>query len=89
MSTPNIVVRTANIVAFVAGPLMGVLGFLMFRYPQAWAKMNARSSHKELHEFDSPKQLASTRRLGILFMILTAFSLLSMLALKAVVVRLK
>ncbi len=59
---------------------MGVLGFLMFRYPQAWAKMNARLSHKELHEFDSPKQLASTRRLGILLLILAAFSLLSLLA---------
>ena len=68
---------------------MGVLGFLMFRYPQAGAKMNAHLSHKELHEFDSPRQLASTRRLGILFMILAAFSLLSMLALKAVLVPLK
>jgi hypothetical protein len=68
---------------------MVVLGFLMFRYPQAWAKGNAQLSHKELHEFDSPKQLASTRRLGILFMITAAFSLLSMLALKAVLVPLK
>jgi hypothetical protein len=89
MSTPSIVVNTANILAFVANPLMGVLGFLMFRYPQAWAKMNARVSRKELHEFDSPKQLAHTRRLGILFMILAAFSLLSMLYLKAVLARLK
>jgi hypothetical protein len=88
MSTPSIVVSTANIVAFVGDPLMGVLGFLMFRYPQAWAKMNARSSRKELRVFDSPKQLASTKRRGILFMILAAFSLLSMLALKAVLVRL-
>lgn len=71
---------SAYIVAFVGDPLMGVLGFLMFRYPQAWAKMNARLSHKELHEFDSPKQLASTRRLGILLLILAAFSLLSLLA---------
>jgi uncharacterized protein YjeT (DUF2065 family) len=89
MSTPSIVVTTANIVAFVADPLMVVLGFLMFRYPQAWAKMNARLSHKELHEFDSPKQLASTRRLGILFMILFVFSLLTMLAVKAVLVPMK
>jgi hypothetical protein len=64
---------------------MGVLGFLMFRYPQAWAKMNARLSHKEPHEFDSPKQLASTRRFGILLMILAAFSLLSVLAMSVVV----
>jgi ABC-type transporter Mla maintaining outer membrane lipid asymmetry ATPase subunit MlaF len=89
MSTPSIVLSTANIVAFVADPLIGVLGLLMFRYPAAWAKGNARLSHKELHEFDSPKQLASTRRLGILFMIAAAFSFLSMLALKAVLVPLK
>jgi hypothetical protein len=89
MSTPGIVVSAANIVAFVADPLMGVLGFLMLRYPQTWAKMNARLSHRELREFDSPKQLASTRRLGILFLILAAFSLLNMLALKAVLVGLK
>jgi uncharacterized protein YjeT (DUF2065 family) len=88
MGTPSIVVSTAIIVAFVADPLMVVLGFLMFRYPQAWAKMNARLSHKETHEFDSPKQLARTRRLGILFMILFAFLLMSMLAVKAVLVSL-
>jgi len=72
-------------VVFVGDPLMGVLGFLMFRYPQAWAKMNARLSHKELHVFDSPKQLASTRRLGILLMIIAAFSLSSLLAMNALV----
>ena len=64
---------------------MGVLGFLMFRYSQVWTKMNARLCHKELHVFDSPKQLASTRRLGILLMIIAAFSLLSMLAVNALV----
>lgn len=89
MSIPGTVASTANIVAFVADPLMGVLGFLMFRYPRAWARMNARSSHKELHEFDSPKQLAHTRQLGILMLILALFSSLSMLAVKAVLVRLK
>lgn len=88
MSTPNIVVSTANVVAFVVDPLMVVLGLLMFRYPLAWAEINARCSHKELHDFDSPRQLASTRRLGVLFMIAAAFSLLSMLALKDAVVRL-
>ena len=55
MNTPSILVSTANIVAFVADPLMGVLGFMMFRRPQAWAKMNARLARKEVHEFDSPK----------------------------------
>ena len=63
---------------------MGVLGFLMFRYPEAWAKMNARLSRKELKEFDSPRQLASTKRLGVLLMILGAFSLASMLYAKAI-----
>ena len=89
MSTPNIVVRTANIVAFVADPLMGVLGFLMFRYPEMWAKMNARLSRKELKEFDSPRQRESTKRLGVLFMIAAAFSFASMLYLKAMLVQLK
>lgn len=89
MSTPSIVISTANIVAFVADPLMGLLGFLMFRYPAMWAKMNASLSRKEPKEFDSPKQLASTRRLGILLMILAAFSFASMLFAKAVLVRLK
>jgi hypothetical protein len=70
---------------FVGDPLMGILGFLMFRYPQAWAKGNARLSRKELHEFDSPKQLAHTRRLGILLMVLAAISLLSVLATNALV----
>ena len=77
--------RAAYVVVFIGIPLMGVLGFLMRRYPQAWAKMNARLSHKKLHEFDSPKQLASTRRFGIFLMVLAAFSLLSLLATNALV----
>lgn len=88
MNTHSILISTANIVAFVADPLMAVLGFLMFRYPEAWDKMNAGVSRKDIHEFDSPKQLASTRRTGFLMMILAAFSLFSMLAAKAVLVRL-
>lgn len=88
MNTPSIDANIANIIAFVADPLMCVLGFLMFRYPQAWAKMNAGVSRKELHEFDSPKQLASIRRVGRLMMIFAAFSFLSMLYLKAMLVRL-
>jgi hypothetical protein len=77
--------RAAWIVALVGDPLMGVMGFLMFRYPQAWAKMNARLSHRELHEFDSPRQQASTRRLGILMMILAVFSAVSLLAINILV----
>lgn len=64
---------------------MAILGILMIRYPKAWAKGNALLSHKELREFDSPKQLASTRRLGILMLTLAAFSLLSLLATNAIV----
>ncbi len=77
-----------KIVAFIADPLIIILGFLMFRYPQVWAKMNARASRKELHEFDSPKQLAHTKQVGILFMTFAVFSFLSMLALKTVLARL-
>ena len=78
--------RTAyHLVVFVGDPLIAILGFLMVRYPQAWAKGNALLSHKELREFDSPKQLAATRRLGILMLTLAAFSLLSLLAMNALV----
>ena len=77
--------RAAWIVALVGDPLMGVLGFLMFRYPQSWAKMNARLSHRELQEFDSARQLASTRRLGTLMMILAVFSSVSLLAINVLV----
>jgi hypothetical protein len=81
-------ITLVNIVAFIADPLMVILGFLMFGYPQAWAKMNARTSRKELHQFDSSKQLAHTKQLGILFMAFAAFSFLSMLALKTALARL-
>jgi hypothetical protein len=67
-------------VVFIGDPLTALLGFLMFRYPQAWAKMNARLSRGQLCDFDSPKQLASTRRLGALMMIFAAFSAFSLLA---------
>ena len=30
---------------------MAVLGFLMYRYPQSWAKWNARLAQKELRRF--------------------------------------
>lgn len=67
------------VVEFVGNPLTGLLGFLMFRYPLAWAKMSARLSHKELHDFDSPKQLAYFRQVGIFMLIAAAFSFLSLL----------
>jgi hypothetical protein len=54
----------------------------MFRYPEIWAKKNARFSHEK---FDLPMRLASTKRAGILMMILAAFSLVSMLTLNLLV----
>jgi hypothetical protein len=71
-----------NFLIFVGYPLMAILGFTMFRYPETWAKMNASLSHKK---FDSPKQIAHTRRVGILLMIAAAFGLVSMLYLNAFV----
>jgi hypothetical protein len=74
--------RIAYMVLFVGELLIGVLGFLMFCYPRAWQKMNARLAHKKLSEFDSPKQLAHTKQFGILLLILAAFSSFSLFALK-------
>jgi hypothetical protein len=65
-----------NFLLFVAYPLIAALGFTMFRYPEIWAKMNARLSPKK---FDSPKQLAQTKLRGILFMAAAAFAAMSML----------
>lgn len=73
------------VVEFVGNPVTGLLGFLMFRYPLAWAKMNARLSPKELHEFDSPKQLAHLREIGIFMMIAAAFAFLSLLYVRMLV----
>ena len=58
---------------------MCVLGFTMFRYPQAWAKGNAYLARKELKEFDSPRQLEHTKRLGIALMVLFPLSLVTVL----------
>ena len=87
MSTPIIIVRAVDVLAFVVDPLLAVLGFVMFRYPQAWAKGNARVTHGEHRELDSSKQLAHTKLLGTLFMIFAAFSFLSMLYAKALLAR--
>jgi hypothetical protein len=72
--------RIVYIVAFVGAPLTGALGFVMIRYPRAWAKLNARTAHKKLSEFDSPKQLAHTKQFGKLLLILAALDSLSLLA---------
>jgi hypothetical protein len=73
-----------NIVVFVGNPLMGVWGFLMFRFPETWAKINARFSDKKFH---SPKQLATTKLLGILVMLIAAFSSVSILAMGGLVLK--
>jgi len=74
-----------HLVLFVGDPVMAILGFSMFCFPLAWAKMNAGVAHKELREFNSPKQLASTRRNGALLMMLAVLSFLSLLATNAIV----
>ncbi len=51
----------------------------MFRYPEAWAIGNARLARKELSQFNSPRQLERTKKMGKLFMILGAFEFLSMI----------
>jgi len=73
------------IVVFVGAPLTGVLGFVMIRYPRAWAKLNARIARKKLSEFDSPKQLAHTVQFGILLLMLAVLDSLGVLAMKLLV----
>lgn len=76
--------RTAYFAAlFFGDPLTIAVGLLMFRYPQAWAKMNAHLSSKERSLFDTPEQLASTKRLGMLLVLFAAFSFVSMLAMRS------
>ena len=67
------------VVEFIGNPLTGLFGYLMFRYPLACAKMNARLYRKEFDEFNSPKQLAHLRQFGIFMLIAAAFSFLSLL----------
>jgi hypothetical protein len=74
-------IRIAVLLGFIAAPLIVLCGFTMFRYPEAWAKGNARLAHKELSEFNSPRQLERTKRTGKLFMAIGAFECLSMLGL--------
>jgi hypothetical protein len=76
--------RLAHILVFVGAPLSGILGFLMFRFPLAWAEMNARSTRKDVREFNAPKQLAHTRQLGILIMFIAGLGLVSVLASDAI-----
>jgi hypothetical protein len=55
---------------------VGGWGFLMFRYPDFFAKINARFG---LKIGTSPKFIAFTRRMGIVEMILAALSVVSTL----------
>ena len=72
-----------HFVIFVGDPVTAVLGFTMFCFPEMWAKLNALLSHKNFNLFNSPKQLAHTKRVGILMMVAAVFSLVSVLSLGA------
>jgi hypothetical protein len=52
---------------------VGGWGFLMFRYPKFFADFNARFGFKM---FSSPKDIAFTRKLGIVEIIIAGFRLL-------------
>jgi hypothetical protein len=58
---------------------MVICGLTMLRYPEAWAKGNARLARKELSQFNSPKQLEHTKKVGALFMIAGALDFICMI----------
>jgi hypothetical protein len=55
---------------------VGGWGFLMFRYPEFFAKMNARFGWTA---FATPKGILFTRRLGVIEMVLAALAVLNAL----------
>jgi hypothetical protein len=65
-----------NIFMIFAVAWVGGWGFLMFRYPGFFAKINARFG---FNIGTSPKFIAFTRRMGIVEMILAALSVISTL----------
>jgi hypothetical protein len=79
MSEPVGAIKIAVIVGLIGAPLIVICGLTMFRYPEAWAKGNSRIARKDLNQFDSPRQLERTRRLGKLFMTVGAFEFISMI----------
>jgi hypothetical protein len=66
------------LLGFIAAPLIVICGLTMFRSPEAWARMNAHLARKDLSQFNSPKQLERTRKVGKLFLAVGAFELMSM-----------
>lgn len=64
---------------------MAILGLLMFLYPGAWARGNALLARKDIQVFNSEKQLAHTKRIGLLMLIFAGFSILSLLAMSTLV----
>ena len=59
---------------------VGGWGYLMFRYPEFFAKINARFGFSM---FASPKSIAFTRKIGILEMILAGLSVISAIVMSA------
>lgn len=55
---------------------VGGWGFVMYRYPEFFAKINARFG---LKAFASPKHISFTRKLGIIEMVLAALSVINVL----------
>jgi len=68
------------IFTFVGVFWVGGWGYLMFRYPEFFAKFNARFGFSM---FASPKFITFTRRLGIIEMILAAISVISTIVMSA------
>jgi hypothetical protein len=67
--------RTFQIVFTAAGVLwVGGWGYLMFRYPEYFAKLNARWG---LRVFSTPKGITFIRRMGMVAMTLAGLSVIS------------
>lgn len=54
---------------------VGGWGFVMFRYPEFFAKLNARFGY---HTFASPKYVSFIRKLGLAEMVLAALFIILM-----------
>jgi hypothetical protein len=59
---------------------VGGWGFLMYRYPGAFARLNARLG---LKAFSSPKYIAFTKKLGVVEMALAALAVINVLITRA------
>jgi hypothetical protein len=68
--------KSVYIIFYIVGFFwVGGWGFVMFRYPKFFTDFNARFGFKM---FSSPKYIAFTRKLGIVEMILTGVSVVSL-----------